>query len=172
MKFYVYLASIDGEVKYVGKGKGLRYQHVNSGVSSCYQANKAHFEGLFIEIDFYKYFEFEEDALLLEKELITSIQPPWNIIFNDSNPQKKRVSGDRKVIEKQPFATSNYFGVSILTKPVGGKRSPLKYYRAWCRIGKHTKKHIGYYETEIEAAVARDKFVRDNSIQNQYLNFP
>lgn len=172
LKFYVYLASIGGDVKYVGKGKGFRYQHINSGISSCYWANKAHFEGSFIDIDFYRYFESEEDALLFEKDLIASIQPPWNIAFNASNPQKKRVSGVRKPVEKQLRATSKYFGVSILTQPVGGKRGSPKYYRAWCRIGSNTKKHIGHYETEIEAAIARDNFIKDNNIPHQLLNFP
>lgn len=168
----MYLASVDGEVKYVGKGKGFRFQHVNSGISSCYWANKAHFEGKFIDIDFYRHFEFEKDALEFERYMISSVQPEWNIAFNDKNPQKKRVSGERKPVEKQPWATSEFFGVSILNKPVGGKRSTLKYYRAWCRIGKQTKKHIGYYDTEMEAAEARDKFIRDNDIPNQLLNFP
>lgn len=173
MKFYVYLASIDGDVKYVGKGKDTRFQHVNSGISSCYMANKAHFEGKFIDVDFYKFFELEEDALLFEKEVITAIQPPWNIIFNDQNAAKRRLlSKEKKVPQKQDRATSQYLGVSKLLKPYGGKRSPEKYYRAWCRVGKDTKKHIGCYITEIEAALARDEFIRQHNITNQPLNFP
>ena len=33
--YYVYQALVDGVVKYVGNGKGNRYKHCNSGMSSC-----------------------------------------------------------------------------------------------------------------------------------------
>lgn len=41
--YYVYMWYYKNELVYVGKGKGSRWQHGNSGKSSCYELNKIHF---------------------------------------------------------------------------------------------------------------------------------
>jgi len=43
--YYVYAAYVDDVLRYVGKGKGNRYLHCNSGKSSCYKLNEDHFQG-------------------------------------------------------------------------------------------------------------------------------
>lgn len=49
---YVYIAKVDGIPRYVGRGVRDRYKHTYSGVSNCYELNKAHFNGQRIEIEF------------------------------------------------------------------------------------------------------------------------
>ena len=49
-KYYVYACYVDGELKYVGMGQGLRYRHCNSGSSSCAELNKDFYEGKKIEV--------------------------------------------------------------------------------------------------------------------------
>lgn len=47
---YVYIATLDGKVVYVGRGSGDRYQHCNSGTSSSYYLNTLHFSGKFVTV--------------------------------------------------------------------------------------------------------------------------
>ena len=49
-KYYVYIATVNGITRYVGKGKGSRLNHCASGKSSCFELNKAFFEGKVIEV--------------------------------------------------------------------------------------------------------------------------
>ena len=48
--YYVYVVVVDGEVKYIGKGKGDRYKHAVSGSSSVPELNKDYFNGKLIEV--------------------------------------------------------------------------------------------------------------------------
>lgn len=43
--YYVYHCFVDGVLKYIGMGKGNRYKHCYSGVSSCSELNKDFHEG-------------------------------------------------------------------------------------------------------------------------------
>lgn len=43
--YYVYHCFVDGELKYIGMGKGNRYKHCTSGISSCSELNKDFHEG-------------------------------------------------------------------------------------------------------------------------------
>ena len=48
--YYVYVVFVDGQLKYVGKGKGDRYKHAVSGASSVSELNRDHFSGKYIEV--------------------------------------------------------------------------------------------------------------------------
>ena len=48
--YYVYVVVVDGEVKYIGKGKGDRYKHAVSGSSSVPEINRDYFKGKLIEV--------------------------------------------------------------------------------------------------------------------------
>lgn len=43
--YYVYHCYVDGVLRYVGMGKGNRYKHCSSGISSCLELNKDFHEG-------------------------------------------------------------------------------------------------------------------------------
>lgn len=45
MSYYVYVVSVDGIDRYVGRGKGQRYQHGISGASSCKELNRDYYSG-------------------------------------------------------------------------------------------------------------------------------
>lgn len=68
--FYVYQAFVDGELKYIGKGKGKRWEHCTSGSSSCSELNRDFHEGKNIEVVKYKENLQEFEAEVLEIELI------------------------------------------------------------------------------------------------------
>ena len=65
MEYYVYVGVLDSVIMYVGKGTKQRINHLNSGISSCYQANKLHFSGG--KLDVYPVAHF------------TITQMPWNL---------------------------------------------------------------------------------------------
>lgn len=77
--YYVYVAKADdGQVKYIGKGKGSRYTHISSGRSSCVEANSYILSGG--DIFCYKIIEglSGDKALEIEAELINILSPIWN----------------------------------------------------------------------------------------------
>jgi len=83
-KYYVYQVVHEGEVIYVGKGKGGRYKHATSGKSHNYKLNEFHFKHKLLgdvlpEVDIIKYFEEEKDALAYESKLILEHYPYCNI---------------------------------------------------------------------------------------------
>lgn len=47
---YVYECYVDGELKYIGMGKGGRYKHCTSGTSSCSELNRDFHEGRQMEV--------------------------------------------------------------------------------------------------------------------------
>jgi hypothetical protein len=48
---YIYYVYHEGDVVYVGRGKGRRYLHANSGRSSCRELNKLHFQGVVFNVE-------------------------------------------------------------------------------------------------------------------------
>lgn len=82
--YYVYKVYVDSELSYIGKGKGNRFKHPNSGVSNIYELNKAHFEGKEIVTKIYKLGLCNHEAKLLEKELIYMYKEKCTL-FNKMN---------------------------------------------------------------------------------------
>lgn len=163
MEYYVYTGILSDTIVYVGKGCGDRYLHLNSGKSSCYEANKLHFEGGSLIVDIVEIFETSAEAEKFEKSMIKEIKPIWNIIYNMN-------SSGTKVGKKPPNSSSIYLGVGFSIKGIGGKLKPLRQWRATYNDSGN-KINIGYYSSEIEAALARDKYIIDNNIDLP-LNFP
>ncbi|WPJ20601.1 hypothetical protein vBPFY1MI_118 [Pseudomonas phage vB_PF_Y1-MI] len=151
---YVYVGEYNGQLVYVGKGKGTRFEHLNSGRSSCYEANRLHFAGGRLNV--YKVVDglTDGEAYELEQFIIFEAKPVWNVAGVRPIPRRSH-NKDKKA----PNATSEYLGVSfkagrwIARAKVGGK--PI---------------HIISHATEIEAALARDKFVVDKGLASS-LNF-
>jgi len=74
----VYLATLNNEVVYVGKGTKNRSLHLNSGKSSCYEANALHFSGGKVEITIVCSGVSNQKALEEEKGYIANLKPLWN----------------------------------------------------------------------------------------------
>jgi len=87
-EYYVYCCSVDGMIRYIGKGKGGRLNHCNSGKSSCYELNKAHFDGKDIEV--WKHTEnlTKSEADRLEAKLIQEFKDQ---LFNIQQPKTDRL---------------------------------------------------------------------------------
>lgn len=151
MKYYVYVAKIDGVVVYVGAGKGDRYSVIVSGKSHNYLANKAHFSNEAVTSEIFEFFDDKSAALSFERCLILLHQPPWNIIYNTSEDVRLG-----RNITKRSGSTSKYKGVKRSTG--NNKKNPWKSY-----IHKGDKYiHIGMHATEEEAARAVEEYVINN----------
>ena len=73
MSYYVYICYVNNEPKYVGRGKGNRYKHCTSGVSSNYELNKAHFNGEEMSVRFVEKNLSRQSARELENETIENL---------------------------------------------------------------------------------------------------
>lgn len=67
---YVYGCYVDGELKYIGKGKGSRYTHCTSGASTCPSLNKDFFSGRDMQVKKFKENLSDAESKELEKILI------------------------------------------------------------------------------------------------------
>lgn len=80
---YVYGAfGVDGELLYIGKGKGTRWKHCSSGISSSKALNRYYFqngEGDCITTRILHRFSSNSKAVKKERELISLYQPPFNL---------------------------------------------------------------------------------------------
>lgn len=70
-KHYVYKCFVEGELKYVGSGKGVRYKHCTSGTSSCSELNRDFHAGKVMSVEFVEKGLPEKDALRIEAEIIS-----------------------------------------------------------------------------------------------------
>lgn len=107
-KYIVYTASIRGVVMYIGHGKVGREKHIISGTSHVYAANKAHFEGVVVDVAIIKEFSTKEEARVREGELINEYRPSWNKVI--SARDHLTTSKDRKAyLEKvyRNFSVTN-----------------------------------------------------------------
>lgn len=68
--YYVYQCEVDGVVRYIGKGSGVRLNHCVAGISNIFELNRDFFTGK--DMTVYKVAEnlSERDAFALESELI------------------------------------------------------------------------------------------------------
>lgn len=77
--YYVYIVRYKEEIVYIGKGKYRRYEHINSGCSHIYEANRLHHsEGAKFDVDIIHKNSTDESATAKEKELILKHKPKWN----------------------------------------------------------------------------------------------
>jgi hypothetical protein len=82
--YYVYVCYVDDVVRYVGQGRGNRWKHCTSGVSSCGQLNKSfHTEA---KMEVLKVFEglSKEESLQYEQECIDGLG--LDNLYNKQNP--------------------------------------------------------------------------------------
>lgn len=70
LEYYVYVVYVDAVPKYVGKGKGGRYKHAVSGMSSCPELNRDYFANKYIEVVYAEKHLTEDKALALEANWI------------------------------------------------------------------------------------------------------
>ena len=84
--YYVYAAFVDKKLKYIGKGKGNRYEHVTSGCSHVYGLNESYFQGKTIEVGIVRDNLTESEALDLEAGLIWGMGGAEDIcLYNIAN---------------------------------------------------------------------------------------
>jgi len=85
---YVYIVRRAGELVYIGKGTGSRFNHVTSGTSHCYDLNRHHFLGDILDIEIYKDSLEEDDSLILEESLIRELKPKYNSTHNRQTQER------------------------------------------------------------------------------------
>lgn len=96
-KYYVYACYVDGELKYIGHGFGLRYRHCTSGTSSCLELNRDMFEGKGLEVKKLHTGLTKAKAEEIEEHLIReSFDSLYNkVIKYTPNPSRPNVSTKR-----------------------------------------------------------------------------
>lgn len=85
----MYKATLDGEVLYIGSGAKGREKHCNNGVSHVYGLNELHFKGVEVQVTIVKGLMSKQDSLELEKQLIVSLNPRWNVVHKTSEKMQK-----------------------------------------------------------------------------------
>jgi hypothetical protein len=90
---YVYAAVNEGEVVYIGKGKGKRWQHCTSGISSNYHLNRLHFDGANVEVRIVHDNLSSDCCEALEAYLIAYHRPAGNSVgkYGDSTDFAKHL---------------------------------------------------------------------------------
>lgn len=73
-RHYVYVVFVNAKAVYIGKGKGDRYKHAVSGVSSSMELNRDFFLGKYIEVRFLEKYLPEDKALEKEKFWIAHLK--------------------------------------------------------------------------------------------------
>lgn len=123
--YYVYIVRYKGEIVYIGKGKYRRYEHVNSGCSHIYEANRLHHnEGAVFDVTITHKNSTDEFATAKEKELILKLQPKWN----------GRGKGDYENATAQLMVDIKSLIVSAPDFPTGMTRLREKRLKATCAI--------------------------------------
>lgn len=100
MEYYVYQArGLNGVLLYIGQGRGHRYRHCNSGISSCLELNRYFFEhgADAIKVNILSYFLTREEALLYEKSCIKKLKPLFNKDFNIIHKSHKNLTDFEKM---------------------------------------------------------------------------
>ena len=82
--YYVYVWYYEDDVIYVGKGKGARYKHGNSGCSGNFGLNQIYFtqDNSKMRCEFVKTNLSEKDALQYETLYIAKLKPSSNIFID------------------------------------------------------------------------------------------
>lgn len=91
LEYYVYVVFVDGEPRYVGKGKKDRYKHPVSGSSSCAELNRDYFQNKYIEVLFAERFLTEQKALEAEQNWIGQMNEYYwgeDKLYNKEIPNK------------------------------------------------------------------------------------
>lgn len=96
--YYIYECKVDGVVKYVGMGKGSRYQHCTSGASSCAELNSDFTLGKLMAVEIVENKLTEYEAKQIENDRILSY--PEGQLYNKkisldfrSSPNASKIKG-------------------------------------------------------------------------------
>lgn len=107
--YYVYTATVDGVLRYVGKGTKDRYKHCTSGISSCPELNRDFFEGRDIVVKKIKTGLTNSEAETYEQQLISeNFEQLYNKVVKNKHRQLARKSSlmkDTEAIER----SGNFF---------------------------------------------------------------
>ena len=99
-KYYVYCAyGVNGEILYIGKGSGNRYQHCNNGASANKDLNRYYFsngEDGSITVKILHHFDDDKSALHYEKDLIIKHKPLYNTDFCKKTTRKVKNRQNRE----------------------------------------------------------------------------
>lgn len=100
--YYVYVWYYEKEVIYVGKGKGDRYKHGNSGCSQNYCLNEIHFrkDSDRLRVKLIKTNLSEKDALHYETVYINTLNPKCNIAKNGAADERLSKMNDALMFKR------------------------------------------------------------------------
>lgn len=105
-EYYVYVCFVDGDVKYIGMGKGDRYKHCTSGTSSCAELNRDFFTGKELRVEIIHHSLTKNEAAYKEAEVIA--QYDFTQLYNKQRGKQKDLNGLDKLIRIFVEYTSRY----------------------------------------------------------------
>lgn len=80
-KYYIYIVLLKGSIVYVGKGKGDRYLHVNSGKSHNRELNRHYFcHGNDLVVKIHMTFDDKDECEEHEHWMINFLKPCYNVV--------------------------------------------------------------------------------------------
>ena len=180
-EYYVYGAyGLHGELLYIGKGSGNRYQHCNSGISSNKALNRYYFangeEGS-ITVKILHHFDDDKSALQCEKDLIIKHEPLYNTDFCKKTTGKVKNRQNREdvigCLERgykvdyrrvmKIYLEAIHNNDTSVIELIDEKSPEHKYH--YDTVGEATIKSLSYNKTKIKHAVS----VAENFNEN-YLN--
>lgn len=98
---YVYMVFVDGVPRYVGSGRGDRYKHAVSGVSSVQALNKDFFEGRKIEV-----VRLKESRLTKEEAIY--YEATWIRWLREFVKGIERSKGNRRDVDYSKYIYNKY----------------------------------------------------------------
>lgn len=110
-EYYVYVCFVDGDVKYIGMGKGDRYKHCTSGTSSCAELNRDLFTNKEMRVEIKYHSLTRNEAAYKEAEVIA--QYDFTQLYNKQKGKQKDLNGLDKLICIFVGYTSRYETLSL-----------------------------------------------------------
>lgn len=126
-EYYVYFAFCNSDVVYIGSGKGDRYKHVNSGVSSSWYLNKLYFDNETILCVRVVKGLSKDFSLIVEQLLIEAIKPLGNKAVGNKGVERRFLRGKYDSLIDALGAELEIVCFDYSNDPVNGMPKPRKF---------------------------------------------
>lgn len=154
--FYVYKGSINGVVMYVGMGSLDRMLHLNSGTSHVYEANKAHFNGVTVDVYKVKDGLTRTEALTFERQLIEDEQPQWNLTYTDVVKIKRSM---QRTLTKYQDLENKSTNLNLLFLALGKVQSDYSFDLNASDFASYTGLRLAGWVANFRSAKNKHKFI-------------
>lgn len=155
--YYVYQVKLDGEVVYIGKGKGDRWKHPTSGKSHVLAFNEMYFKGESDRLVVEKiYNDLDEDAsCYYESDCISRYRPKFN-----THGKKERKDWIGKLFTKQEQKGKTK--EQLLTLALEGLKEQCTFFRGDMDLTKESLLDAAISKAEMSLTQQKKDWKRDH----------